>query len=88
MYELGGREAMTHGLAGRATAVDPAGLGLDVVLLALAEVAEQPPCAAAALAHYTFLGTSHRESWRHHQLTTVRVHDSTNLCCKIVQQHH
>jgi hypothetical protein len=80
---------MTHGLAGRATAVDPAGLGLDVVLLALAEVAEQPPCAAAALAHYTFfLGTSHRESWRHHQLTTVRVHDSTNLCCKIVQQHH
>jgi hypothetical protein len=56
------QEAITHGLAGRAAAVDPAGLGLDVVLLALAEVAEQPPCAAAALAHYTFfLGTSHKE---------------------------
>jgi hypothetical protein len=51
----------THGLAGRAAAVDPgAALGLDVVLLPLAEVAEQPPRAAApvfALYFTFFLGT-------------------------------
>jgi hypothetical protein len=44
----------THGFAGRAAAVDPAALRLDVVLLPLAEVAEQPPCAVATFALYTF----------------------------------
>lgn len=42
------------GFAGRAAAVDPAALRLDVVLLPLAEVAEQPPCAVATFALYTF----------------------------------
>ena len=59
------KNTVTHGFAGRAAAVHPAALGLDVVLLPLAEVAEQPPRAAARFARYTFfLGTGHKDGWR------------------------
>jgi|UniRef100_A0A804LTL0 hypothetical protein len=59
----GGEEIVfvTDSLAGGAAAVHPAaGLRLDVVLLALAEVAEHPPRAAArsAPAYAFFLGTN------------------------------
>ena len=59
------KNTVTHGFAGRAAAVDAAALGLDVVLLPLAEAAEQPPRAAARFARYTFfLGTGHNDGWR------------------------
>ena len=59
------QKTVTHGFAGRAAAVDAAALGLDVVLLPLAEAAEQPPRAAARFAGYTFfLGRSHKHTRR------------------------
>ena len=62
------RKTVTHCFAGRAAAVHPAALGLDVVVLPLAEVAEQPPRAAARFARYTFfLGTSHEDGWKKRQ---------------------
>ena len=57
------KNTVTQGIAGRAAAVHPAALGLDVVVLPLAEVAEQPPRAAARFARYTFfLGRSHKHT--------------------------
>lgn len=65
MNKPAAEKTVAYGFAGRAAAVHPGTLGLDVVLLPLAEVAEQPPRAAAGFAHYTFfLGTRHQDARR------------------------
>jgi hypothetical protein len=63
------KQLVAYGFAGRAAAVHPGTLGLDVVLLPLAEVADEPPLAAAGFADYTFfLETRHQDARKKHQL--------------------